>query len=54
VDEHGRQLFEKYYKADSTIQLTCLVRHVAMTSSYVMWIHGNSTLNYDLTRGGIR
>ncbi|XP_071449925.1 zwei Ig domain protein zig-8-like [Hetaerina americana] len=53
IDEHGRPLFEKYYKADSTIQLTCIVRHVSMTSSYVTWIHGESVLNYDTTRGGI-
>ncbi|XP_046400785.1 uncharacterized protein LOC124167051 [Ischnura elegans] len=53
IDEHGRPLFEKYYKADSTIQLTCIVRHVSMTSSYVAWIHGETVLNYDTTRGGI-
>ncbi|XP_059487440.1 uncharacterized protein LOC132203584 [Neocloeon triangulifer] len=53
VDEHGRPIFEKYYKADSTIQLACFVRHVSMVSSVVLWNHGNNTLNYDVTRGGI-
>lgn len=54
VDEHGLQLSDKYYEAASTIQLSCIVRHVAMTSSVVHWLHGNRTLNYDVTRGGIR
>lgn len=54
VDEHGVQLMDKYYESDSTIQLSCIVRHVAMTSSVVLWLHGNKTLNYDITRGGIR
>ncbi|KAL0271552.1 UNVERIFIED_CONTAM: hypothetical protein PYX00_008610 [Menopon gallinae] len=53
VDEHGVQLMDKYYESDSTIQLSCIVRHVAMTSSVVLWLHGNKTLNYDITRGGI-
>ncbi|XP_065350932.1 uncharacterized protein LOC135946578 [Cloeon dipterum] len=53
VDEHGRPIFEKYYKADSTIQLACFVRHVSMVSSVVLWSHGNNTLNYDVSRGGI-
>ncbi|KAK6644084.1 hypothetical protein RUM43_000349 [Polyplax serrata] len=53
VDEHGVQLLDKYYESDSTIQLSCIVRHVAMTSSVVLWMHGNRILNYDLTRGGI-
>lgn len=56
VEEHGRPIFEKYYKAESTIQLTCFVRHVSMIAaqSVVLWSHGNNTLNYDVTRGGIR
>lgn len=54
VDEHGVQLLDKYYESDSTIQLSCIVRHVAMTSSVVLWMHGTRILNYDLTRGGIR
>ena len=54
VDEHGMQLMDKYYESDSTIQLSCIVRHVSMTSSVVLWMHGSRILNYDLTRGGIR
>lgn len=54
VDEEGRPLHDKYYEAESTIQLSCIVRHVAMTSSVVSWLHGDRMLNYDTTRGGIR
>ncbi|KAJ9593565.1 hypothetical protein L9F63_014872, partial [Diploptera punctata] len=53
VDEEGRLLQEKYYEAESTIQLSCIVRHIAMTSSVVSWLHGDRMLNYDTTRGGI-
>lgn len=55
VDEQGIPLLDKYYEVDSTIQLTCIVRHISMMSSVVFWIHNNfSVLNYDVTRGGIR
>jgi hypothetical protein len=54
VDEEGRPLHDKYYEAESTIQLSCIVRHVAMTASVVSWLHGDRMLNYDTTRGGIR
>lgn len=55
VDEQGIPLLDKYYEVDSTIQLTCIVRHISMMSSVVYWIHNNnSILNYDVTRGGIR
>ncbi|XP_070499901.1 uncharacterized protein [Chironomus tepperi] len=54
VDEQGIPLLDKYYEVDSTIQLTCIVRHISMMSSVVFWIHNNnSILNYDVTRGGI-
>ncbi|CAO1390954.1 unnamed protein product [Diamesa hyperborea] len=53
VDEHGIPLLDKYYEVDSTIQLTCIVRHISMMSSVVFWIHGEAILNYDVTRGGI-
>lgn len=54
IDEYGSALHDKYYEIDSTIQLTCEVRYTSMTSSVVYWYHGNRTLNYDTTRGGIR
>ncbi|XP_049836254.1 uncharacterized protein LOC126281380 isoform X1 [Schistocerca gregaria] len=53
VDEQGHQVHDKFYEAESTIQLSCLVRHVSMTSSVVTWLHGDRVLNYDTTRGGI-
>jgi len=54
VDEVGDPLQEKYYEIDSTLQLSCVVRNVAMTSSVVYWKHIDSILNYDVTRGGVR
>ncbi|XP_030385684.1 uncharacterized protein LOC115632599 [Scaptodrosophila lebanonensis] len=53
VDEYGDPLQEKYYEIDSTLQLSCVVRNVAMTSSVVYWKHGEDILNYDVTRGGV-
>lgn len=54
VDEFGDPLQEKYYEIDSTLQLSCVVRNVAMATSVVYWKHGVDVLNYDVTRGGIR
>ncbi|XP_067613772.1 probable serine/threonine-protein kinase DDB_G0267686 [Eurosta solidaginis] len=53
VDEFGDPLQEKYYEIDSTLQLSCVVRNVAMAASVVYWKHGDDVLNYDVTRGGI-
>ncbi|XP_031780180.1 titin homolog isoform X1 [Nasonia vitripennis] len=55
IDAMGEPLRDKYYEADSTIELLCVVRHIAMQMQYsvVQWLHGNRTLNYDTTRGGI-
>ncbi|XP_034943124.1 zwei Ig domain protein zig-8-like isoform X2 [Chelonus insularis] len=55
VDAMGEPLRDKYYEADSTIELLCVVRHMAMQVQYsvVQWLHGNRILNYDTTRGGI-
>ncbi|XP_014209913.1 titin homolog isoform X2 [Copidosoma floridanum] len=55
IDGMGEPLRDKYYEADSTIELLCVVRHMAMQMQYsvVQWLHGNRTLNYDTTRGGI-
>lgn len=54
VDEAGIPLLDKYVQVDSTIKLACIVRHISMTSSVVYWLHGDTILNYDLTRGGIK
>ncbi|XP_058794381.1 titin homolog isoform X2 [Phymastichus coffea] len=55
IDTMGEPLRDKYYEADSTIELLCVVRHIAMQMQYsvVQWLHDNRTLNYDTTRGGI-
>ncbi|XP_055914485.1 uncharacterized protein LOC129947811 [Eupeodes corollae] len=53
VDEYSIPLQEKYYEIDSTLQLSCTVRNVVMTSSVVFWRHGDQILNYDTTRGGV-
>ncbi|KAJ8668784.1 hypothetical protein QAD02_000043 [Eretmocerus hayati] len=55
IDAEGGPLRDKYYEAESTIELVCVVRHMAMQMQYsvVQWLHGNRTLNYDTTRGGI-
>ncbi|KAF7997955.1 hypothetical protein HCN44_009353 [Aphidius gifuensis] len=55
VDALGEPLRDKYYEADSTIELLCVVRHMAMQMQYsvVQWLHGNRILNYDTSRGGI-
>lgn len=54
MDEFEQPLADKYYEVDSTIELTCIVRHVSMLSKTVHWLHGKQMLNYDMTRGGIR
>ncbi|XP_055382587.1 GATA zinc finger domain-containing protein 14 [Condylostylus longicornis] len=53
VDEYGIPLQEKYYEIDSTLQLSCIVRNVVMSTSAVFWSHGEQILNYDLIRGGV-
>ncbi|XP_015608183.1 uncharacterized protein LOC107273985, partial [Cephus cinctus] len=55
VDAMGEPLRDKYYEADSTIELLCVIKHIAMQMQYsvVQWLHDNRTLNYDTTRGGI-
>lgn len=54
IDEQGSSLQDKYYEVDSTLQLSCIVRHVVMTSTAVFWSHGERILNYDVDRGGVR
>lgn len=54
IDEYGAPLQEKYYEMNSTLQLSCIVRNVVMSTSVVYWSHGEKILNYDITRGGIR
>lgn len=53
IDEEGSGLQDKYYEVDSTLQLSCIVRNVKITST-VFWSHGDRILNYDVDRGGIK
>lgn len=54
VDEQGLALYEKFYNLDSLLELVCIVNHITMSTSVVHWLHGDLSLNYDATRGGIR
>lgn len=54
VDDHGRVIEEKIYKAGSTIELKCVVSKVPGPTANVLWRHGARLLNYDTSRGGIR
>lgn len=54
IDEEGVSVADKFYEIDSTMQLSCIVREVKISSPAVLWRHGNRTLNYDVYRGGIR
>lgn len=46
VDESGRGVTERYYKAGSSLELTCISRHLggASTEPPVVWKHGDRTL----------
>lgn len=54
IDEEGIQVQDKYYEVDSTMQLSCIVRHIKMMSTAVYWSRGEQILNYDVIRGGVR
>lgn len=54
MDEQGLPLLEKFYNLDSLLELNCIVNHITMLTSVVHWYHGDVSLNYDATRGGIR
>lgn len=53
IDETGMPLQDKYYEVDSTMQLSCIVRHMVVNSA-VLWSHGNQVLNFNTGRGGVR
>lgn len=46
VDESGRQVTERYYKAGSTLELTCLATQVGGSGDDhpLTWRYGDSTL----------
>ena len=46
IDESGRMVIERYYKAGSTLELTCLVKQFGGSNEYnrISWQHGDRTL----------
>lgn len=54
IDEEGVPILDKFYEIDSTMQLSCIIREVKISTSVVLWRHDNRTLNYDVDRGGVR
>ncbi|XP_063618582.1 uncharacterized protein LOC134791476 [Cydia splendana] len=44
---------ELFLQADSTINLTCTVRHTPEPPSSITWTHADQVINFDSARGGI-
>ncbi|KAG5335611.1 LACH protein, partial [Acromyrmex heyeri] len=44
---------ELYINKDSTINLTCYVRHAPEPPSTIIWSHNHQAINFDSPRGGI-
>ncbi|KAJ9585125.1 hypothetical protein L9F63_003077, partial [Diploptera punctata] len=59
MDENSHEVSERYYKAGSAVELTCLVTQVEEPADYVTWRHGDVTLtkgislNTSLTPGSV-
>jgi len=45
MDENSHEVSERYYKAGSAVELTCLATQVEETGDYVSWRHGDVTLS---------
>jgi len=44
---------EIHVEQGSTLNLTCLVKHVKTKPQFLLWYHGNETIDYTSPRGGI-
>ncbi|XP_050455002.1 cell adhesion molecule DSCAML1-like isoform X2 [Cataglyphis hispanica] len=44
---------EMYINKDSTMNLTCVVRHSPEPPFTIKWTHNNEAINYDSPRGGV-
>lgn len=44
MDENNHEVSERYYKAGSAVELTCLATQVEEPGDYVTWRHGDITL----------
>lgn len=53
ADERGKPINNKFYQAESTIELKCSIAKVPHPSQFIVWKHNTRILNYDTTRGGI-
>jgi hypothetical protein len=45
MDENSHEVSERYYKAGSAVELTCLATQVEESGDYVSWRHGDVTLS---------
>lgn len=44
MDENNHEVSERYYKAGSAVELTCLATQIEEPGDYVSWRHGGVTL----------
>ena len=44
MDENSHEVAERYYKAGSAVELTCLATQVEDSEEAVTWLHGYVTL----------
>jgi hypothetical protein len=44
MDENNHEVSERYYKAGSEVELTCIATQVEEPGDYVSWRHGDVTL----------
>nr|XP_036678091.1 uncharacterized protein LOC118879345 [Drosophila suzukii] len=44
---------ETYIDLESTVNLTCVVKHLPDPPISVLWTHNNQEINYDSPRGGV-
>jgi len=47
MDEKGQETWERYYKAGSAVELTCLAQHIEPPADIVEW----RLANMPLTKG---
>ncbi|KDR23452.1 hypothetical protein L798_05816 [Zootermopsis nevadensis] len=45
MDENNHEVSERYYKAGSAVELTCLATQVEEPGDYVTWRHGDTPLS---------
>ena len=53
LDENSHEVSERYYKAGSALELTCIVIQVEEPEDPVSWYHGDATLSKGITYGSL-